>query len=80
MYFVYILKSTKTKELYKGLTNNLERRIKEHNKDRAAGTRGKGFWKLVYYEKFNTLEKARIRERYFKSGIGREKLKNLIPL
>ncbi|MFH1577606.1 MAG: GIY-YIG nuclease family protein [Candidatus Omnitrophota bacterium] len=31
MYYVYALKNAKTQKLYYGYTNDLERRLKQHN-------------------------------------------------
>jgi len=58
MYYVYVLKDIKTKELYYGYTNNLERRIKEHNK--------KQLNELIYYEAYKAEVDARDRERRLK--------------
>lgn len=77
MYFVYILESLKDKRLYKGLTNNLERRLYEHNHGKMKSTKGYRPWKLIYFEEFEDKEKARKRELYFKSGTGRELIKNI---
>ena len=74
-HFVYILINQKG-ELYKGITTNIKRRIKEHNQNNNIGTRGKGPWKLVHVEVYNTRADARRKEKYYKSGIGREMLKN----
>jgi putative endonuclease len=71
MYFVYILTNPK-EQLYKGITNNIERRIAEHNNNESPGTRGKGPWKLIYSESCLNRKAARVREKYFKLGQGRE--------
>lgn len=76
MYF-YILENIRN-EFYKGISNNPERRLKEHNNNYAIGTRGKGPWKLVYVVECSNLKEARDLERYYKSGIGREKLSDII--
>ncbi len=75
MYYVYVVKSEKDGRLYKGLTDNLEKRLKQHNLGQNKSTKGFMPWKMVYYEEFQTREEARIREKYFKSGKGREFLK-----
>lgn len=75
-YKVYVLKSEITGHLYKGVTNNLERRLKEHNSGKAQYTRKFKPWTLVYFEEFDTFDEAREREKFFKSGIGREFLQN----
>lgn len=53
MYYVYALKSLKDQKYYTGMTDNLERRLKEHNRGAAAtpSTVFRGPFKLVYYEK-----------------------------
>ena len=63
-YFVYVLWSEKDGRLYKGQTSDLDRRIKQHSSG-----------ENKYSEKFLTRAEAVLREKYFKSGIGREFLK-----
>ena len=80
MFFVYIIKSTIDNRLYKGFTTDLERRIKEHNSGKNKSTSPYKPWNLVYFEKFTDRIEARKREKYFKTGIGREYLKNKLDL
>ncbi|MBI2022797.1 GIY-YIG nuclease family protein [Candidatus Daviesbacteria bacterium] len=77
-YYVYVIKSERDKTLYKGLTSNLEKRLREHNQGKNQSTKNKGSYKLVYFEGFGNRVKAREREKFFNSGIGREQLKNFI--
>ena len=58
MYYMYILKNNKTNELYYGFSNNLERRIAEHNRRQPQ--------ELVYYEAYKSESDARNRERRLK--------------
>ena len=74
-YFVYVLKSKKDGRLYKGQTSNLNKRLKQHNSGENKSTKGFMPWELVYFEIFQTREEAVLREKYFKSGSGREFLK-----
>ncbi len=80
-YFVYILQNPEGK-LYIGQTNNLERRIEEHNNPNYTKSyytkRIKGPWKLIYKEEYNTRSEAMLRERYLKSGTGRRWIKKNI--
>jgi putative endonuclease len=76
--YVYILSSIRNNRFYVGHTNNLPRRLREHRTGRTASLKGWGPYKLAYYEKFATREEALSRERYFKSGAGREKRLGLI--
>ena len=63
-YFVYILASMKNGTLYIGVTNDLERRIYEHKNDLLPGfTRKYGVHLLVYYEMFEDINDAIIREK-----------------
>jgi len=60
------------------MTNDLERRLREHNSGKHKSTKGYRPWKLIYFEKYDSREKAREREIFFKSGSGRELIKGLI--
>jgi len=62
--------------LYRGYTNNLERRFLRHKSGKGAKyTRMNKPVKIVYHEEFDTKSEAMSRERYFKSGEGKEWLK-----
>jgi len=78
MYFVYLLKSKNSGKTYTGHTNNLERRLLEHQNNLSKYTKGRGPWILVYSEKFNSRSEAMKREKFLKSGKGRELLKSLV--
>lgn len=62
MYYVYILKSIKDRKLYIGYTNNLLRRVKEHNSKLNTSTKSRIPFKLVYYEAYANLSDAKKRE------------------
>ncbi|AFL81361.1 putative endonuclease containing a URI domain [Aequorivita sublithincola DSM 14238] len=74
MYYVYVLKSLKDGRLYKGMTLNLDERIIQHNSGKNKSTKGFIPWFLIYFEEFEFRKDARVREKYFKSGVGREYL------
>lgn len=75
MYYFYALQFRKNRKFYYGYTNDLKRRIKEHLNKHSAFTAKNGDFDLVFYEAyFNKLD-AKDAERYFKSGHGREVLK-----
>jgi putative endonuclease len=73
--YVYILKSGKDGSLYVGSTNNLEERISHHNRGYSLSTKSRIPWVLVRTETFNDVSVALRRERFLKSGRGREILK-----
>ena len=78
MYFVYVLKSKKDEKLYCGFTENLERRINEHNNREVPSTKSRAPFELIYFENTGNITEARKRERYFKSGFGRKYIKNKV--
>jgi putative endonuclease len=78
MYYVYILKSDKNGKLYKGFTNDLKRRIKEHESGNSTFTKNNRPWKLIYYEAFISKSDAKKEELFLKSGKGKERIKFLL--
>jgi len=78
MYTVYAIKSISRKYIYVGLTDNLERRMTQHNRGHSETTRPYAPFKLIHTELCGTRVDARAREKYFKSGCGKEYLKSLL--
>jgi len=66
MFYVYILKSKKDKKLYFGYTNNLEKRLKEHNLGLVKSTMPRIPVYLVYYEAYASKQDAVRREHNLK--------------
>ena len=75
MFYVYVLKSQRDSTLYIGLTHDLARRLQQHNRGHGRSTRAKRPFVLLLFERFETRAAARAREKYYKSGFGREILK-----
>jgi putative endonuclease len=78
MFYVYVLQSESTKHLYTGFTADLEQRMGQHNSGVTKSTKNRGPWKLVYTEKCDSRAQAMRREKFLKSGQGREQLAALI--
>ena len=76
MYLVYALKN-KSGRIYVGLTKDIDRRLNEHNSGRVFSTKGYKPWWLLYRERAVDRPAARKREKYLKSGVGKEFLKAL---
>ena len=74
MYTVYVLQSNK-KNFYKGMTKNIERRLREHRLGHTKTTSRMKDLKLVYKEEYDNFRDARAREKYFKTAAGRRFLK-----
>ena len=75
-YIIYAIQSSVDNRIYVGFTDNLDRRINEHNQGKTKSTKGFRPWLLIYNETVETREEARKREKYLKSGCGKEFLKN----
>ena len=60
------------------MTTNIERRISEHNSGNTKSTKPYAPWKLFFSEVCDSRKQARAREKYWKGGSGKEKLKKLI--
>lgn len=71
MVIVYVLKGSNGKR-YVGITNNIERRLKEHRSGSTKGGQVIGDFRLLYTEEFVDYYVARKREKFLKSGQGRE--------
>ena len=74
MYYVYVLESLKDNKLYIGYTNDLKKRLEQHNTGKSFSTKGRRPFKLVYYEAYSTKEDAKNLEHFFKTGWGRQYL------
>ena len=75
-YFVYVLRNEVTGKFYKGQTQDLQKRLKEHASSHTKTTSNHSkFWKLIYYEVYLDRNDATGREKFLKSGAGRTFLK-----
>jgi len=58
MYNTYIIESSSFNRWYIGHTNDVERRIIEHNFNHTRSTRNKGQWKLIFKRSFESKAEA----------------------
>jgi putative endonuclease len=81
-YFIYILQSKSTSQYYIGHTDNLARRISQHNDADYQGSkhtkRSKGPWTCVYTETYMTRSDAMQREKEIKAKKSRKYIDNLL--
>jgi len=77
MFYTYVLLCNDNKH-YIGFTDNLVKRIKEHQQGKVPATLNRRPVKLIYYEACRDKSKALAREKYFKTDFGRRFLKNRI--
>ena len=74
-YYIYIMTNKSNNIIYTGVTNNLKRRVYEHNQKLIKGfTKKYNVTKLVYYEVFEDIENAILREKQIKGGSRERKI------
>jgi|SRR3989344_799831 len=73
--YIYLMTNLANTVLYTGVTNNLQRRVYEHKEKLIKGfTEKYRITKLVYYEEFNDIEDAILREKQIKGGSRKKKI------
>ncbi len=76
MFYVYAISSNNRNYIYVDLSNNVDRRIIEYNTGRNKTTKPYAPFTLFHQKAFPTRPLARAREKYLKSGVSKEFLKN----
>ncbi len=77
-YYVYILQSIKKNNLYVGYTEDLRKRLREHNRGLNFSTKPYKPWKLIHYEAYRNKKDAERREKYLKINQGARLLKRML--
>ena len=77
MFTVYLIKSKKGR-LYTGYTSDLTKRLIEHNNGLCKSTKTDSDWEVVFTKRFLTRSEAMRYEKWLKTGVGREFVKNHI--
>ncbi|HAR99505.1 MAG: GIY-YIG domain protein [Candidatus Moranbacteria bacterium GW2011_GWC2_37_73] len=78
MYYTYAIASINRKYIYVGISDDVDRRIRVHNNGYNKTTRSYCPFKTILIEEHADRNKARKREKYLKSGCGKEFLKTLV--
>lgn len=78
MFYVYVLRDTKTGRLYTGFTSDLRKRLTEHALGKSTYTKSRGPYELIYYEACKNINDAAAREKYLKTGMGKRYLNNRV--
>ena len=78
MFILYILYSEILDRYYVGYTNDLERRLSEHNRIKGKYTDRGIPWRLVYSENYSDKKSAMNRERIIKSQKSKQFIIHLI--
>ncbi len=77
-FWVYIIQSEKDNWIYTGHTNDIDRRLNDHNRGKMKSTSHHGPFKLIHTEEFSSRSEAMIREKFLKSGKGRQIREELV--
>ena len=77
MFYVYALRSEKTGRRYVGSCEDVDDRVRRHNAGESKATKHGIPWILLHVEEFETRSAALRRERYYKTGRGRDELDRL---
>jgi len=75
MYYTYAIKSKNHNYIYVGMTDNLERRLSQHNKGHNKSTKPYVPFFLFHYEEFPNRVEARKREKFLKNASGKRFLR-----
>jgi putative endonuclease len=78
MVTIYVIQSEVNFKLYVGMTQDLQRRLKEHNSGKSKFTSAFVPWKIIYSEEQPDFTSARVREKYLKSASGKRFLSKMI--
>ncbi len=77
-YVVYILYSISLDRTYTGHTDNVEKRLKQHNAGKTRSTGSGRPWRVIFTEACKDREEARHREKWFKSSSGRKRIAEIL--
>jgi len=77
-YYVYILKSGKDSNFYTGYSENPDKRLEQHNSGKTKSLLKRRPLFIIYKEEFDDELSARRREKFLKSGQGRNFLKSML--
>ncbi len=77
-FYIYVLKSEIHGIRYIGSGENVEERLRRHNKGDYKFTKGHRPWKIIYQEEYNSRGEAVKREKFLKTGQGRKFLDSIL--
>ena len=74
-FYVYVISSIESGEFYIGYSQNLKKRLADHNSGKNHSTKLKKPWQLIYFEGYKDKQDALGREKFLKSGSGSKYLR-----
>jgi putative endonuclease len=77
-FYVYVLRSIDFERNYIGFTKDINIRLKQHNSGKTKSTKPYKPWKLLFFETYSSKTEAIKREKFLKTGKGREYIKKYL--
>ena len=77
-FYVYALVSQIDGRIYVGMSQDLRRRLSEHNQGKVQSTSPYAPWRLFFSEPVGDSEQARVKEKYYKAASGKRKLRAIL--
>jgi putative endonuclease len=77
-FYVYVLRSIDFERNYIGFTKDINIRLKQHNSGKTKSTKPYKPWKLLFFETYSSKNEAIKREKFLKTGKGREYIKKYL--
>ena len=77
-YWVYILVSWDLRHTYVGQTEDLQRRMAQHNAGKVRSTKAFRPWRILHTEGFPSRQEAKERELWYKTASGRRRIAELL--
>jgi putative endonuclease len=77
MYYVYILLNEAKTRTYTGVAEDVDKRLALHNAGRVKASRPYRPYSIIYAESFEVLKEARQKEKFYKSTMGRRRIKKM---
>jgi len=75
MYYIYVLKSEFDGNMYTGYSNDIKKRLQQHNDGLVASTKNRRPFILIYFEACLNQQDATHREKYLKTSWGKRYIK-----
>lgn len=78
MYTTYVLVSKTSNTRYTGSTSNIDKRLADHNSGMSRYTKNRGPWVIVHTEEYSSRAESIAREKFLKTGKGREYIDQIL--
>ncbi len=77
-HYVYVLRSLKDQLFYIGYSDDLRKRVKDHNAGKNVSTKNRRPLELIFYEAYPSKADALRRESYFKTTKGKTTVRQML--